>query len=188
MNIPNQLTLLRIILTACMVAVLAFQISPWWHWVSLLIFVLASVTDFLDGFLARKLNLMTSFGALMDPLADKFLICSAFIFFVELHLVPAWSIVIIVTRELAVTGLRVLAASKNKTLAADHLGKLKTSLQIAAVILIFLQISIIHTFPDFTSPLITTVPITIFHAAVLATLISAVSYLYKNKRLYLNEC
>ncbi|MCD8535942.1 MAG: hypothetical protein LR011_14615 [Verrucomicrobia bacterium] len=101
---------------------------------------------------------------------------------------PAWSIVIIVTRELAVTGLRVLAASKNKTLAADHLGKLKTSLQIAAVILIFLQISIIHTFPDFTSPLITTVPTTIFHAAVLATLISAVSYLYKNKRLYLNEC
>src|SRR5439155_2286417 len=100
----------------------------------LLLFVIATITDYWDGKIARRDKLITNFGILMDPLADKILICSAFIAFVELRLIPAWMVVIIVARELGITGLRLLAASKQVVLAAERYGKHKTISQIAAVI------------------------------------------------------
>ena len=102
--------------------------------VALVLFVAASITDILDGTIARKRGLITDFGKLMDPLADKILICSAFIAFIELEWMPAWMVIVIVARELAITGLRLLAASKNIVLAAEKQGKNKTITQVVAII------------------------------------------------------
>jgi len=133
MNLPNKLTLSRLILTVIFLAALLVRF-PWHTTVALVLFVAASITDFYDGMIARRDNLITNFGILMDPLADKILTCSAFIAFVELGVIPAWMAVVIVTRELAITGLRLLAVSKNAVLAADGWGKQKTIWQIIAII------------------------------------------------------
>ena len=133
MNLPNKLTLSRLVLTAVFLVALLVEF-PWHTTLALVLFVAASITDFYDGMIARRDNLITNFGILMDPLADKILTCSAFIAFVELGVVPAWMAVLIVARELAITGLRLLAVSKNAVLAADGWGKQKTIWQIIAII------------------------------------------------------
>ena len=140
MNLPNQLTLSRLVLTVIFLLALLIEF-PWHTTVALALFVAASITDFYDGMIARRDNLITNFGILMDPLADKILTCSAFIAFVELGLVPAWMAVLIVVRELAITGLRLLAVSKNAVLAADGWGKQKTIWQIIAIITILVVMS-----------------------------------------------
>ena len=112
MNLPNKLTLGRFVLTVLFL-VIFFSRTPFNETVALVLFVVASITDYYDGMIARRDKLITNFGILMDPLADKILVCSAFIAFVGRDLVPAWMVVIIVARELAITGLRLLAASKN---------------------------------------------------------------------------
>src|SRR5581483_7693528 len=143
MNLPNKLTVSRFVLTAFFLAVLFWPTEiPFRNTIALFLFAIASFTDFLDGKIARARGLITNFGILMDPLADKILTCSAFIAFVESsHLHPdapvkvgAWMVVIIVGRELAITGLRLLAASKNVVLAAENFGKHKTISQIIAII------------------------------------------------------
>src|SRR5476651_515648 len=147
MNLPNKLTVSRFVLTALFLCAL---FCPWQiplrNTLALFLFCVASFTDFLDGKIARSRNLITNFGKLMDPLADKILTCSAFIAFVEsthLHAdatvkVAAWMVIVIVARELAITGLRLLAASKNVVLAAERFGKHKTISQIAAIIALLL--------------------------------------------------
>lgn len=140
MNLPNKLTLSRLVLTVIFLVALLIEF-PWHTTVALALFVAASLTDFYDGMIARRDNLITNFGILMDPLADKILTCSAFIAFVELDLVPAWMAVVIVARELAITGLRLLAVSKNAVLAADGWGKQKTIWQIIAIISILVVMS-----------------------------------------------
>jgi len=140
MNVPNKLTLSRMVLTVFFLVALLIEF-PWHTTVALALFVAASITDFYDGMIARRDNLITNFGILMDPLADKILTCSAFIAFVELGLVPAWMVVLIVARELAITGLRLLAVSKNAVLAADGWGKQKTIWQIIAIISILVVMS-----------------------------------------------
>ena len=125
MNLPNKLTISRIIMTVFFLTALIVEF-PFHFTLALVIFVIASITDFLDGSIARKHGLITDFGKLMDPLADKVLICSAFIGFIELGWMKAWMVVIIVSRELAITGLRLLAANKNQVLAAERQGKNKT--------------------------------------------------------------
>ena len=122
MNLPNQLTVSRFVLTGAFLGAI-FTGFPYNETIALVFFVLASITDWLDGVLARKYQLITNFGILMDPLADKILTCSAFIAFVGSSYLPAWIAVIIVARELAITGLRLLAASKNLVLAAERFGK-----------------------------------------------------------------
>ena len=124
MNLPNKLTISRILMTVVFLVVLIVEF-PLHYTVALLLFVAASITDCLDGSIARKHGLITDFGKLMDPLADKVLICSAFIAFIELGWMPAWMVVVVVARELAITGLRLLAASKNIVLAAEKQGKNK---------------------------------------------------------------
>src|SRR5580698_9281604 len=141
MNLPNKLTASRFGLTVVFLWAM-FSSFPYRHTLALVFFCLAGVTDFLDGRIARSRNLITNFGILMDPLADKIMTCSAFVAFVEsTHLNPgapvtvgAWMVVIIVSRELAITGLRLLAASKNIVLAAERFGKHKTISQIIAII------------------------------------------------------
>ncbi|HAV64048.1 MAG TPA: CDP-diacylglycerol--glycerol-3-phosphate 3-phosphatidyltransferase [Verrucomicrobiales bacterium] len=135
MNLPNQLTVSRFVVTIFMLLAL-FTEFPFNTTVALALFVGASITDWIDGAYARKHKLVTNFGKLMDPLADKILTCSAFIAFVGEGWIAAWMVVLIVARELAITGLRLLAASKDVVLAAEGWGKHKTIWQITTIIAI----------------------------------------------------
>src|SRR5215467_8054200 len=140
MNLPNKLTLSRFVLTVGFMVVM-FTDFPFHITVALLLFSAAGISDFLDGQIARRRKLITNFGILMDPLADKIMVCSAFIAFVDLKWIPSWMVVVIVARELAITGLRLLAASKNVVLAAEGYGKHKTISQIVAIISILVLAS-----------------------------------------------
>ncbi|WP_195986153.1 CDP-diacylglycerol--glycerol-3-phosphate 3-phosphatidyltransferase [Clostridium sp. D33t1_170424_F3] len=136
MNLPNKLTVLRMALVPFFVAALLWQGLPHHYLVALLLFVVASYTDHLDGKIARERNLITNFGKFMDPLADKILVLSALVCFVSLQLVNPWWVVIILARELLVTSLRLVAADEGIVIAANSWGKIKTVSQIAAIIAI----------------------------------------------------
>src|SRR4030095_13465314 len=138
MNLPNKLTLSRLVLTLIFLVIIFSRIR-FHETMALVLFVAASLTDYFDGYIARRDKLITNFGILMDPLADKILVCSAFIAFVDRGWIPAWMAVIVVARELAITGLRLLAASKNLVLAAEGFGKHKTISQIVAIIAILVK-------------------------------------------------
>src|SRR6266478_9065324 len=138
MNLPNKLTISRFILTVAFLVVM-FSGLRFHETIALTLFIAGGITDFLDGQIARRNKLITNFGILMDPLADKIMVCSAFIAFVGLDWIPAWMVVIIVARELAITGLRLLAASKSVVLAAEGYGKHKTISQIVAIISILVR-------------------------------------------------
>src|SRR2546428_5821005 len=133
MNLPNKLAISGFLLPVAFLAVM-FSRVRFHETIALVLFIAGGITDFLDGQIARRQKLITNFGILMDPLADKIMVCSAFIAFVGLKWIPAWMVVIIVSRELAITGLRLLAASKNVVLAAEGYGKHKTVSQIVAII------------------------------------------------------
>ena len=140
MNLPNQLTVARFFLTILFVVALSSE----WHLrysAGLLLFIAAGVTDYLDGEIARKMNLITDFGKLMDPLADKIMISAAFICLVPFA-IPAWAAIVIISREFLITGLRLLAASKGRILPSDRLGKHKTAWQIITVIFFLLLLSL----------------------------------------------
>ncbi|MDI6736656.1 MAG: CDP-diacylglycerol--glycerol-3-phosphate 3-phosphatidyltransferase [bacterium] len=139
MNLPNKLTLLRIILVPFFVVFLAYDNVYTWY-LSLLVFVIAAITDIYDGKIARKYGIETTFGKFADPLADKILVASAFIYFVTipaLH-IPAWMVILIIAREFVVTGLRLVAMSKGVVIPASLKGKLKTTFQITTIIIILL--------------------------------------------------
>ena len=138
MNLPNKLTLARFVLTLAFVVIM-FSHLPFNETYSLVLFSLASISDYLDGKIARSRKLITNFGILMDPLADKIMVCSAYIAFVGRGWIEAWMVVIVVARELAITGLRLLAASKQVVLAAERFGKHKTISQIIAIIALLVQ-------------------------------------------------
>ncbi len=133
MNLPNQLTLSRFFLTIVFVAVLSIEF-PFHQTIALGIFIVASITDYVDGEIARRYALITTFGKLMDPLVDKIMTAAAFVCLVPLKAIPAWAVVIVILREFLITGLRLLAISKGHILAADPIGKHKTSWQIATII------------------------------------------------------
>jgi CDP-diacylglycerol---glycerol-3-phosphate 3-phosphatidyltransferase len=141
MNLPNQLTVARFFLTGLFVLLLSIQLAFGSTW-ALVIFIIASITDYLDGAIARRRNLMTDFGALMDPLVDKILMAAAFILLVERGAFPAWVAIIIISREFLITGLRLLAASKGVVLPAEKLGKHKTIWQIVMVLYFLLLLSL----------------------------------------------
>lgn len=135
MNLPNQLTVIRILLTFVFVGCTSFNGN--WVWtVGLILFIVASVTDYFDGKIARDRGLVTSFGKLMDPLADKILMAAAFVMLCEKGLFWGWAVVAILAREFLVTGIRLLAASEGKVLPAENLGKWKTAIQMLTVIVI----------------------------------------------------
>jgi len=196
MNLPNKLTLSRFVLTVAFLAVMFSQVH-FHETIALALFVAGGISDFLDGQIARRQKLVTNFGILMDPLADKIMVCSAFIAFVGLKWIPAWMVVIIVARELAITGLRLLAASKNVVLAAEGYGKHKTISQIVAII----SILVLHSYQQWGTPgiaifgfrLIGDTPwVTWFTeaakwVAVVLTFFSGWLYLWRNRALYLED-
>ena len=130
MNIPNRLTILRILMIPlCVICILAG-----WHFVGAVVFAIASLTDFLDGYLARRDNLVTNFGKFADPVADKLLVLTAMVCLTSQGLIPAWAVCILIVRELAVDGLRMVAAGQKNVVAASIWGKWKTTLQIICVL------------------------------------------------------
>lgn len=133
MNLPNRLTLGRLALTIVFVAVLSVEI-PYRHTLALALFIVAAISDYVDGELARRYSLITDFGKLMDPLIDKIMTAAAFVCLVPLGAVPAWVAVVVISREFLVTGLRLLAVTKGHILPSERMGKHKTSWQIATVI------------------------------------------------------
>jgi CDP-diacylglycerol---glycerol-3-phosphate 3-phosphatidyltransferase len=135
MNWPNRLTVARLVMTFVFVTLFSLPRDlPWHPWeIGLILGVLAGTTDFLDGYLARKYNLVTDFGALMDPLADKIFVVAGFVMMTEHRVVPGWVTILILAREFGVTGLRAMAASKGVEVVVSQLGKLKTTLQMLAL-------------------------------------------------------
>lgn len=195
MNLPNKLTISRFILTVAFLAIL-FSRVPFHETIALALFVAAGISDFLDGQIARRRKLITNFGILMDPLADKIMVCSAFIALVGLKWLAAWMAVVIVARELAITGLRLLAASKNLVLAAEGFGKNKTVSQIAAIIGIFIAEcysqwggagQALFGGRLFGQPWIWWFAEIAKWLAVILTFISGWLYLWKNRALYLHD-
>lgn len=140
MNLPNRLTVSRLFLTVLFVVVISLDF-PFHNTLGLVLFTLAAVTDYFDGEIARRYQLITDFGKLMDPLVDKIMTTGAFVCLVPLRAVPAWVAITVITREFLITGLRQLAISKGRILAADRIGKHKTSWQIATVIFFLLLLS-----------------------------------------------
>ena len=173
MNLPNKLTVLRVIMIPFfVVSLLAFPGE-----VRLLrnlaaaIFIVASLTDMLDGKIARKYNLVTNFGKFMDPLADKLLVCSALICLIELGQLPSWMVIIIVSREFIISGFRLIAAEQGIVIAASYWGKFKTTFQMIAVILMIVDLPVLH---------ILTVACT--WIALVLTVVSLVDYIAKNHK------
>src|SRR6056297_743561 len=166
MNLPNKITVARIIMVPIFIWVLLSGMQKW-RIIAAVIFIIASITDFLDGYLARKYGLITDFGKLMDPMADKILVASALIALVQVGRISVWPVVIILAREFLITSFRSLAASKGLVIAASIWGKIKTNTQIFAIILLLLTNS---RYAD-----------AVLWVSVASTILSAVDYIGKNK-------
>lgn len=188
MNLPNSLTILRVILIPFFVIFMKSDLGGAGKYIALAIYIIASLTDSLDGYLARKNHQVTNFGKFMDPLADKLLVTAALISLVELQVVPAWATVIIISREFAVSGLRTIAASEGKVIAASMWGKVKTVTQIAAIIALLLQVNVgtskylisLVESSEIIKQFIKYGPRFILFIAVLMTIISGYDYFKKN--------
>lgn len=167
MNLANKLTLLRIILVPIFLVFISIK-TKYGLYIATAVFVIAALTDKLDGYIARSKNQVTNLGKFMDPLADKLLVSAALIALVELKRLPAWVVVIIISREFAVNGLRSVVASEGIVLAASWWGKLKTTIQIIAVIAAMIEVPYYDVFVIL---------------AVIITLISGLDYFYKNKNI-----
>ena len=141
MNLPNKLTTLRVIMIPFFVFFMLTDVGGNANkWICLAIFVVASITDWFDGHLARKNNLVTNFGKFMDPLADKLLVCSALICMIELDRLPAWFVIIIIAREFIISGFRLIAAENGVVIAANYWGKFKTTFQMLMIIVMIMNL------------------------------------------------
>lgn len=188
MTTANKLTLLRVLLIPIMIVFMYiesmksqtgfFGMTLDRLWISIL-FIIASFTDFLDGYIARKYNQITTFGKFLDPIADKVLVMVAFLYLMQImpDRVPLWAVMIVIIREFAVTGIRLLAVEKGKVIAASPYGKLKTATTMLALIILL--------FNDFGLPVI--IGDILFYAAILFTVISGLDYLFKNKHIVLES-
>lgn len=188
MNLANKLTILRIILVPLFLLFISIKGIPYGKPIAIVIFVIASITDTLDGYIARSRNQVTRFGKFMDPLADKLLVTAALISLVEFHIVPAWAAMIIIAREFAVTGLRAVAAAEGIVIAASAWGKAKTVTQIIAIIMALINLNYNHvslgiikkfiTYPHKFLNITTDIAMA---AAITITIISGLDYFSKNK-------
>ena len=171
MNLPNKLTVMRVILIPFFVAALLYDngSSQTMRVVANVIFIVASLTDLFDGKIARKYNLVTNFGKFMDPLADKLLVCSALICLIQLGQLPAWIVIIIISREFIISGFRLVASDNGVVIAASYWGKFKTTFQMIGVVLLIFNIPALS--------MVTTIVIWI---ALALTVISLVDYVVKN--------
>lgn len=173
MNLPNKLTMFRVILIPFFVFFLLAPYFPGYgNYIAVAIFIIASLTDFLDGKIARKYNLVTNFGKFMDPLADKLLVCSALICLISLGKIPSWVVIIIIAREFIISGFRLIASDNGVVIAASYWGKFKTASQMLMVIVLMLNLqgrvfSIIGT--------------VLIYVSLALTVISLIDYIAKNK-------
>jgi len=188
MNLPNKLTIFRVILIIPFVLLLLGGYHEWsWftsvfggimekvNYIAVAIFIVASLTDLLDGKIARKYNLVTNFGKFMDPLADKLLVCSAMICLVEMGRLPAWMVIIIISREFIISGFRLVASDSGVVIAASYWGKFKTTFQMLMIIVLLLNFGGVF---DLIGQVLTWI-------ALVLTIISLVDYLVKNKHVIL---
>jgi len=183
MNLPNRLTVARFFLTLLFVLVLSTN-WPFSRTIAFVIFVIAGITDYADGEIARRWNMVTDFGKLMDPLVDKIMMAAAFICLVPLKMIPAWAVIIVISREFLITGLRLLAASKGTVLPAEKLGKHKTAWQIITV-LFFLGVLAMREAAGIKIPELHVEWIGWVLTAVMLifTVYSGFGYLWKNRKL-----
>lgn len=173
MNLPNKLTTLRVLLVPFFVWFALAEVVPGYDkYIAVAIFIVASLTDFLDGMIARKYNLVTNFGKFMDPLADKLLVSAALICFIELGSLPAWYVLIIISREFIISGFRLVASDKGVVIAASYWGKFKTTSQMIMVVLLILNID---------HPVFGVLTQIFVWVAMILTLVSLIDYLMKNK-------
>ena len=192
MKLPDVLTLSRLVLAAVLIGLLTMPL-PYAKTAALIVFLIASLTDILDGELARRVYGESDFGRLMDPLTDKVLVCAAFVAFVELKLVPAWIVVLIITREFLVTGLRLLATTHGQVIAAGFWGKHKTISQMLTIIVLLAGLSFRediaeHWAPDRVAWFDTFFPylaLTLIWLVAVITALSGFVYFYKHHRLLL---
>ena len=173
MNLPNKLTIFRVILIPFFVF---FLLAPYFegygNYIAVAIFIIASLTDLLDGKIARKYHLVTDFGKFMDPLADKLLVCAAMICLVESGQLPAWIVIVIISREFIISGFRLVASDNGVVIAASYWGKFKTTFQMLMIIVLIIDIQ--NTFFEFLG-------IGLTYIALILTIISLIDYLVKNK-------
>lgn len=173
MNLPNKLTMCRIILIPFFVF---FLLAPYFpengKYIATVIFIIASLTDLFDGKIARKYHMVTNFGKFMDPLADKLLVCSALICLVDMKRLASWIAIIIIAREFIISGFRLVAAEQQIVIAASYWGKFKTTFQMLMIILLIL---------DIDHPIFQTAAVLFTYIALALTIISLADYLYKNK-------
>lgn len=176
MNLPNKLTTFRVVLIPFFIFFLMTELVPYSKWIALAIFCIASLTDFFDGYLARKWNMVTNFGKFMDPLADKLLVCSAIIAFTAMNRMPAWIVIVIVAREFIISGFRLIAAEKGVVIAASYWGKFKTASQMFMIILFIINIDVLFIPGQ-----------VLMYIALALTVISLVDYIVKNKDVMKDE-
>ena len=173
MNLPNKLTIMRVILIPFFVF---FLLSPYFpaygNYIAVAIFIVASRTDMLDGKIARKYNLVTNFGKFMDPLADKLLVCSAMICLIELDRLAAWIVIVIIAREFIISGFRLVASDNGVVIAASYWGKFKTTFQMLMVIVLILDIQM---------PFFQILGTVLTYVALILTVVSLIDYIVKNK-------
>lgn len=174
MNLPNKITTVRVFLIPVYLVFMLVEQIPYGRYIAAVIFTLAAITDALDGYIARKNNLITNFGKFMDPLADKILVCSALICFVEDHQIPGWIAIIIIAREFIISGFRLIASDKGVVLAAGWWGKIKTNVQLVMSVMLIVNL-------DFT--FINILELIAVYLALALTVISLLDYLIKNKEL-----
>lgn len=170
MNLPNKLTMFRVVLIPFFVVFMMVDITNADKWIALAVFIIASLTDLLDGKIARKYNLVTNFGKFMDPLADKLLVCSALICLVALERIPAWIVIVIIAREFIISGFRLVAADNGVVIAASFWGKFKTTFQMVMICLMIADLAVISLLTDI-----------VMWAALVLTVVSLADYLVKNK-------
>lgn len=192
MNLPNKLTMLRILLVPFFVLFMSMGESPAYGFIALAIFVVASLTDLFDGKIARKHGLVTNFGKLMDPLADKVLVMSAMICFVAIEYAPAWIVIVILTREFLVTSLRLIAAGEGIVIAADKWGKIKTVTQMTWIIWSLLWKSLLGSgaldgLPLEIAAIGYGLVIILMFASMFFTLLSGFNYVIKNRKLLFSD-
>ena len=172
MNTPNKLTLLRVILIPFFVVCMLAVNADWGKWAALAIFIIASLTDMLDGYLARRDNLVTNFGKFMDPLADKLLVCSAMICLVDMERIPSWVVIIIIGREFVISGFRLIASDNGVVIAANYWGKIKTVCQMIMIIVVIADLGGVFV----------VVEQVLIYLSLILTVISLATYLWDNHK------
>ncbi len=181
MNLANKLTIFRMILVPFFVVFILTDFTAHNELIALIIFVVATITDKLDGTIAKRTGTVTNFGKFMDPMADKLLCCSALVCLCAKGYVPAWIVLVIIGREFAISGIRQIAADNGVAIAASNWGKAKTIAQMAMIIVMLVQIS-------FTTLTLDTLAVIIMYCALLLTVVSLIDYIVKNKKvLTINE-